>query len=232
MTLNSFLLVDNKKNDNIEKDITCPVCQSIIKDPYFCNKCQNNFCGTCIKKWETLNKECPYKCQQPEYIPNRFLSKILPELLKFKCWKDCEKINSSKDADNHYENDEKEDFKEKYNECATQIDVLKVLSNNYKDIEDKLNYAMIKSADLEKELDDVKENNIDLKNDLDNIKKMNKKLEDSFNKSKEIKKNLERNKNNLENQYNKLKEQKKYLERYLNDYKETTQKKMKKTKRK
>ena len=232
MTLNSFLLVDKKKNDNIEKDITCQVCQGIIKDPYFCNKCQNNFCATCIKKWETINKVCPYKCQQPEYIPNRFLSKILPELLKFKCGKDCEKINSSKDADNHYENGEKEDFKEKYNELVPQIDALKVVSENYKDTEDKLRYALTKKFVLEKEISEVKENNINLKNYLDYINKRNNELENSLNNIKETKKDLERTKKNLENQYKNVKEEINYLKRYLDDYKKTTQKKMKKSKRK
>jgi hypothetical protein len=50
MNLDNSLLVNQKKLEGIEKDITCPICQGIINDPYFCNKCQNNFCRKCIKK--------------------------------------------------------------------------------------------------------------------------------------------------------------------------------------
>ena len=47
MYLDSSLLVNQKKLEAIEKDITCPICQAIINDPYFCDKCQNNFCFVC-----------------------------------------------------------------------------------------------------------------------------------------------------------------------------------------
>lgn len=50
MYLDSSLLVNKQKLEGIEKDITCPICQGIINDPYFCNKCQNNFCNKCISK--------------------------------------------------------------------------------------------------------------------------------------------------------------------------------------
>ena len=56
MYLDNSLLVNKKKLEGIEKDITCPICQGIINDPYFCIKCQNNFCCKCIKQWEQNNK--------------------------------------------------------------------------------------------------------------------------------------------------------------------------------
>ena len=145
MFLDSSLLVNQKKLEGIEKDITCPICQGIVNDPYFCKKCQNNFCNNCINKWKTNNSKCPFRCKEPEYINNLFLKKILNELLKFKCEKKCDEIISYKDINTHYENCKNEDFKEKYFESATQVEILKIQIENYKDIQN--------------ELDDVRENN-------------------------------------------------------------------------
>lgn len=76
MYLDNYLLVNQKKLESIENDITCPICHGIINDPYFCLKCQNNFCNKCIKTWKQKNKKCPFKCKNPEYTCNRFLNKI------------------------------------------------------------------------------------------------------------------------------------------------------------
>ena len=70
MYLDSSLLVNQKKFEGIEKDITCPICQGILNIPYFCNKCQNNFCNICINKWKEKNQKCPFRCESPEYIEN------------------------------------------------------------------------------------------------------------------------------------------------------------------
>ena len=119
MYLDSSLLINQQKLEGIEKDITCPICQGIINDPYFCNICQNNFCKNCINKWQLNNPKCPFRCINPEYISNRFLKKILNELIKFKCPKKCDEIISYKDMNSHYENCKNEDFKDRYYETAT-----------------------------------------------------------------------------------------------------------------
>ncbi len=227
MFLDSSLLVDKKKIENIEEDITCPICQGVINDPYFCNKCQNNFCQNCIKKWESKNKECPFRCKKPEYIPNRFLSKIFSELLKFKCEKDCDKIIPYKDVNNHYKNCKKEDFKEKYYECATEMEILKVQMENYKDIENELDEIKEKNNDLENELDEIKEKNNDLENELDEIKEKNNDLQYQLDNANQRNNDLEnelddiKEKNDdLENELDDIKEKNDYLENELDDIKE------------
>ena len=54
MFLDNNLLVNKDKLKGIEEDITCPICQGILNDPYFCNKCQNNFCNNCITKYKKI----------------------------------------------------------------------------------------------------------------------------------------------------------------------------------
>ena len=215
MFLDSSLLVDKKKIENIEEDITCPICQGVINDPYFCNKCQNNFCQNCIKKWESKNKECPFRCKKPEYIPNRFLSKIFSELLKFKCEKDCDKIIPYKDVNNHYKNCKKEDFKEKYYECATEMEILKVQMENYKDIENELDEIKEKNNDLENELDEIKEKNNDLQYQLDNANQRNNDLENELDDIKEKNEGLINRNNYLEKTVNELENDKKKLENLI-----------------
>ena len=111
MYLDTSLLVNSKKFEGIEKDITCPICQGIINDPYFCNKCQNNFCSKCINKWKYNNAKCPFRCLSPIYIQNKFLTRIFSELLKFKCQKGCDEIISYNNISTHFENCKNENFK-------------------------------------------------------------------------------------------------------------------------
>ena len=160
MNLDNSLLVNQKKLEGIEKDITCPICQEIINDPYFCNKCQNNFCRKCIKKWELSNKKCPFKCKNPEYTSNRFLNKIFSELLKFTSQKSCDE----QDTNDHFENCNKEDFKSKYYESQTQVEILKVQIENYNDIQNELEKE--DNCNLRNKINDILKDNEDLTNEL------------------------------------------------------------------
>ena len=138
MFLDNSLLVNQQKLEGIEKDITCPICKGILNDPYFCIKCQNNFCYKCINKYKLTNKKCPFRCENTNYIKNIFLNKIFPELLKFKCEKGCDEIIPYKEVNTHNKNCKKEDFKEKYFESATQVEILKIQIEDYKVMENEL----------------------------------------------------------------------------------------------
>lgn len=218
MYLDSSLLVNKKKLEGIEEDITCPICQGIINDPYFCNKCQNNFCNKCIKTWEQKNKKCPFKCKNPKYTHNLFLNKIFSELLKLKCQKGCDEVISYKDIENHYKNCKKEDFESKYYESQTQVEILKVQIENYNDIQNELNQAKERKEELENELEEIKEENSNLENKIDELKErindleIELDLEDLQNDNEYLRSELEKEKEEnslLESKLESLEEKKK-----------------------
>jgi DNA repair exonuclease SbcCD ATPase subunit len=208
MYLDSSLLVNQKKLEGIENDITCPICQGIINDPYFCLKCQNNFCNKCIKEWEQKNQNCPFRCNNPEYTFNRFLNKIFSKLLKFKCQKGCDEIISYKDVNNHYENCKKEDFKSKYYESQTQVEILKVQIENYNDIQNELNQTQERNEELENELEEVKEEKNSLENKIDELNERIDYLENEPNKLEDLQKDNE----DLANELEKEKQKNRFLE--------------------
>jgi DNA repair exonuclease SbcCD ATPase subunit len=208
MYLDNYLLVNQKKLESIENDITCPICQGIINDPYFCLKCQNNFCNKCIKEWEQKNQNCPFRCNNPEYTFNRFLNKIFSKLLKFKCQKGCDEIISYKDVNNHYENCKKEDFKSKYYESQTQVEILKVQIENYNDIQNELNQTQERNEELENELEEVKEEKNSLENKIDELNERIDYLENEPNKLEDLQKDNE----DLANELEKEKQKNRFLE--------------------
>jgi len=219
MYLETSLLVDQKKFEGIEKDITCPICQGVINDPFFCDKCQNNFCKKCIKKWRDNNPKCPFRCISPEYIQNKFLTRIFSELLKFRCQKGCDKIISYNDMNTHYENCEKENFKEKYYESATQVEILKVQVENLNDIQSELNdtkndleQAQERIEELEGELEEVKEKRDDYRY---NAEELNEKVEELENQLTDY--------DDMKNNYNNLLDKNQELEENLKKEKETNQ---------
>ena len=219
MYLETSLLVDQKKFEGIEKDITCPICQGVINDPFFCDKCQNNFCKKCIKKWKDNNPKCPFRCISPEYIQNKFLTRIFSELLKFRCQKGCDKIISYNDMNTHYENCEKENFKEKYYESATQVEILKVQVENLNDIQSELNdtkndleQAQERIEELEGELEEVKEKRDDYRY---NAEELNEKVEELENQLTDY--------DDMKNNYNNLLDKNQELEENLKKEKETNE---------
>ena len=219
MYLETSLLVDQKKFEGIEKNITCPICQGVINDPFFCDKCQNNFCKKCIKKWKDNNPKCPFRCISPEYIQNKFLIRIFSELLKFRCQKGCDKIISYNDMNTHYENCEKENFKEKYYESATQVEILKVQVENLNDIQSELNdtkndleQAQERIEELEGELEEVKERRDEYKYNADELNEKVEELEDQLSEY-----------DGLKNNYNNLLDKNKELEENLKKEKETNE---------
>ena len=219
MYLETSLLVDQKKFEGIEKDITCPICQGVINDPFFCDKCQNNFCKKCIKKWKDNNPKCPFRCISPEYIQNKFLTRIFSELLKFRCQKGCDKIISYNDMNTHYENCEKENFKEKYYESATQVEILKIQVENLNDIQSELNdtkndleQAQERIEELEGELEEIKEKRDEYRY---NAEELNEKIEELENQLTDY--------DDMKNNYNNLLDKNQELEENLKKEKETNE---------
>ena len=219
MYLDNSLLVNKQKLEGIEKDITCPICQGILNDPYFCIKCQNNFCNKCIKKWEKNNKKCPFRCNNPQYTSNRFLNKIFAELLKFKCQNGCDEVISYKDINEHYENCKKEDFESKYYECATQVEVLKLQIENFEDIKNELEQTQERKGELENELAEIKEEKRDLEFEVDELRdrinELEKELESEPEDIYDLKnkyKNMLKNNEDLTNKLAEEKEQNNLLE--------------------
>ena len=209
MYLDSSLLVNKKKLEGIEEDITCPICQGIINDPYFCNKCQNNFCNKCIKTWEQKNQNCPFRCNNPNYTYNLFLNKIFSELLKFKCQKGCDEVISYKDIENHYKNCKKEDFESKYYESQTQVEILKVQIENYNDIQNELDQTQERKEELENELEELKEEKSNLEDKIDELKeRLNSNLRDK----------LEKDNEDLASELEKEKEKNSLLERKIESF--------------
>ena len=220
MFLDSSYLLNQEKLEGIEKDITCPICQGIINDPYFCNKCQNNFCNKCIKKWQLNNLKCPFRCEYAGYTKNLFFTKIFSELLKFRCQKGCEKIISYKDINNHLEKCKNEDFKEKYYTCATQLEIYKVLVENLDDIKNELEESKERNQELENELEELKQRNNELENELDEVKDDRYNFENKNNQlndeidilEKELKNDKEKIKG-LENELNVIRDDKNNFEK-------------------
>ena len=222
MFLDNTLLINQKKFETIEKDLTCPICQGILNDPYFCNKCQNNFCANCISKYKINNNKCPFRCKNPEYVNNKFLKKIFNELLKFKCGKDCDEIIPYKDVNKHYKNCYKEDFKEKYLECATKVEILKVQIENYDDIKNQLDEAKERNEELLNELDEIRESKNELENELEELKGMKNDYDYDPDELRDLKDQLYDKNQEIENllyQINKLNEEKKDLQNEINNLK-------------
>ena len=211
MFLDNSLLINQKKFETIEKDITCPICQGILNDPYFCNKCQNNFCGNCIDKYKANNNKCPFRCKNPEYINNKFLKRILNELLKFKCQKGCEEIISYKDVNNHYENCPKEDFKQKYLECATTVEILKLQIEDFNDIKNQLDEEKERNDELENQLEELREDKNELENELERLK-FRKEESEELQELEELRSELDDKNELIENLLNQINDLKKYTE--------------------
>ena len=220
MYLDTSLLVNSKKFEGIEKDITCPICQGIINDPYFCNKCQNNFCSKCINKWKYNNAKCPFRCLSPIYIQNKFLTRIFSELLKFKCQKGCDEIISYNNISTHFENCKNENFKEKYYESATKVEILKVQLEDLNDIKEELDQT-------KNELEEIKERNTELENELEEVKNDRNDYENRNNElieeNEELENTIENEKckyDSLKIEMNKLIEEKDNVKIELNEEKE------------
>jgi carboxypeptidase C (cathepsin A) len=95
---------DTLKEDDITKlfkdSVTCPLCKSILIDPYICLKCQKAYCKQCLDKWKENNKTCPNNCNEPEYTKCLGKKDILSKF-KFICV-GCENEIEYNNAENHH----------------------------------------------------------------------------------------------------------------------------------
>ena len=129
--LDDYVIKDDFYN-SIQEEITCSICSGIKKKPMMCTMCQNSFCSLCIENWQKKSKECPFKCQNPEFVYCRIINNLLLKL-NFKCKNKCDEIIPFEKLESHYEYEcKKIDFKEKnkvllnkYNQILTKYNKLK-----------------------------------------------------------------------------------------------------------
>ena len=102
--------------ENMKDLITCPICLNILLSPVQCNICNKCFCKLCIDNYNDSKNKCPFRCQFPHYLENKYVNNVL-SILKFKCKNGCNQIINYDDLGKHYEEDcDKIDFKTKYKE--------------------------------------------------------------------------------------------------------------------
>jgi hypothetical protein len=42
------------------EELTCSICQDILRNPVFTHCCSQTFCEQCINDWLETNNRCPY----------------------------------------------------------------------------------------------------------------------------------------------------------------------------
>jgi len=44
---------------NVDDELKCPICCSILKDALQAPQCEHTFCSSCINEWLTIQCNCP-----------------------------------------------------------------------------------------------------------------------------------------------------------------------------
>ena len=124
-------IINKNETENLNDLITCPICLNLLISPLQCNQCNKCFCKGCINDYEKKNNYvCPFKCENPEYNPNKFVNNVL-SILKFKCKNGCDKIIKYDELEKHYQEDcDKIDFKAKYKVLLKKYKELKKLAED------------------------------------------------------------------------------------------------------
>ena len=124
-------IINKNETEHLNDLITCPICLNLLISPLQCNQCNKCFCKGCIKDYEKKNNYvCPFKCENPEYNPNKFVNNVL-SILKFKCKNGCDKIIKYDELEKHYQEDcDKIDFKAKYKVLLKKYKELKKLAED------------------------------------------------------------------------------------------------------
>ena len=126
-----YISVDEVINQNDLKIIIdlskCCICKNILYEPVQCSECDNCFCKSCINEWLQKKFECPFRCKNSKFKPNRYINKVL-SILNFKCRNGCESIIKYEDIKKHYEEDcEKIDFQKQYKNLLKKYNDLKII---------------------------------------------------------------------------------------------------------
>ena len=82
--LDSARVQVNKQYPDIGAELICSICANILWKPVACARCENAFCGRCIRAWINTkhgqNKPCPFNCHFEEKrappVLNSFLAKL------------------------------------------------------------------------------------------------------------------------------------------------------------
>ena len=191
MFIDSTYLINKDELEEIEKLITCVICDGIINEPIECSLCENNFCKHCIIEWNEKNKTCPFRCSNSSFKENNWLKLFLSDILKFKCEKGCGQIISYYEFNEHYlktcPNINKIDYRQKFEDLSIEFEKMKVRFE-------------IKN-----------ENNKKYKNEIENLIESNKFLKVENEKYvKLIKENISRN-NSIISRINEVEQMKKEL---------------------
>lgn len=86
MELEDVINIEEIKVFNI--DITCPICQLVLNNPYHCISCEQSFCFECITNWQKKSSLCPFKCCDFQLKESKMVKKILLKV-KMKCSNKC-----------------------------------------------------------------------------------------------------------------------------------------------
>ena len=125
-------IVNKEYYEGIKSMINCLICLNIIENPVQCTKCQHYFCSGCIN---SVNKKCPLRCENNEYIKSMPCLNLLSNL-KFKC--KCDEIVTYDQREKHIENCKKKDFevcylyyKDKCNKLQEELNFQNKLISNF-----------------------------------------------------------------------------------------------------
>jgi len=114
-----FDIINKEYYEGIKGMIYCSICLDIVDDPVQCDKCQHCFCSQCTEQL----KECPFRCQNSNFIPSIICKQLLSELkIKCKCGKD---LNYDLLEKHKIEDCIKTDFKKKFIELKKEYELLK-----------------------------------------------------------------------------------------------------------
>ena len=128
LNLDEYVIKDDFYK-SIQDEIICPIFSCIKSNPIMCSKCQNSFCFNCIENWKNKSKECPFKCNNPEFNNCRIIRNLLSKL-NFKCKNNCEDIIPYDKLNEHYEFEcKKIDLKEQNKKLLLKYNQLELKYN-------------------------------------------------------------------------------------------------------
>lgn len=97
---NENTIIKNECYEAFKDSIICPICQSLILEPFACLECLNSICKKCVEK----KKICPNQCENSKFKQLNGKNNLI-EKFKFKCIKGCDEEILLKDLEKHYSSD-------------------------------------------------------------------------------------------------------------------------------